>query len=91
MVLLRKSFPQKANLQTAAELGVTKGKKFKATASEIPQKQKLYSLKNECFWFFRFGEFGFLSKLKNECFLSYASESVNSIAIERMKVLVARC
>jgi hypothetical protein len=42
VVLLRKSFPQKANLQTAAELNVTNGKKFKATASEISQKQKLY-------------------------------------------------
>jgi hypothetical protein len=49
VVLLRKSFPQKANLLTAAELGVTKGKKFKATASETPQKQKRYFLKNECF------------------------------------------
>lgn len=35
--------------------GVTKGKKFKATTLESPQKQKLYFLKNECFWFFRFG------------------------------------
>ncbi len=51
MVLLRKSFPQKTNLQTAAELGVTKGKKFKATASETSKKQKLYFLKNECFLF----------------------------------------
>jgi len=42
-------------LQTAAELRVTKGKKFKATASETPKKQKLYCLKNECFWFLRFG------------------------------------
>jgi hypothetical protein len=29
VVLLRKSFPQKTNLQPAAELNVTKGKKFK--------------------------------------------------------------
>jgi len=55
MVLLRKSIPQKRNLKAAAELNVTKGKKFKATASEIPQKQNLYFLKNECFWCFRFG------------------------------------
>ena len=68
MVVLRKSFPQKANLQPAAELGVTKGKNFKATASETSQKHKLHSLKHECFWAFRFGEFCFLSKLENECF-----------------------
>jgi hypothetical protein len=30
VVLLRKSFPQKTNLQPAAELNVTKGKKFKS-------------------------------------------------------------
>jgi hypothetical protein len=30
VVLLRKRFPQKTNLQTAAELGVTKGKKFES-------------------------------------------------------------
>jgi hypothetical protein len=42
VVLLRKSLPQNYNLQTAAELGVTEGKKLKATASEISQKQKLY-------------------------------------------------
>jgi hypothetical protein len=41
VVLLRKRFPQKTNLQPAAELNVTKGKKFKATASEASQKQKL--------------------------------------------------
>jgi len=34
VVLLRKSIPQKTNLQTAAELGVTEGKNLKATASE---------------------------------------------------------
>jgi hypothetical protein len=44
VVLLRKSIPQKTNLQPAAELNVTKGKKLKATASETPQKQ--YFLKN---------------------------------------------
>jgi hypothetical protein len=55
VVLLRKSFPQKTNLQPAAELGVTKGKKFKATASETSKKQKRFSLKNECFWVSRFG------------------------------------
>jgi hypothetical protein len=43
------------HLQSAGERNVTKGKKFKATASETPQKQKLYFLKNECFRFFRFG------------------------------------
>jgi hypothetical protein len=42
VVLLRKSIPQKTNLQPAAELNVTEGKKLKATASEISQKQKLY-------------------------------------------------
>jgi hypothetical protein len=52
VVLLRKSFPQKTNLQPAAELNVTEGKKLKATASEISQKQKLYFLKNVCFWFY---------------------------------------
>jgi len=55
MVLLRKSIPLNHNLKTAAELGVTKGKKLKATASETPQKQKLYFLKNEYFWLIRFG------------------------------------
>jgi len=55
VVLLRKSIPQNHNLKAAAELNVTKGKNFKATASETPQKQKLYSLKNECFWCSRFG------------------------------------
>jgi hypothetical protein len=30
VVLLRKSFPQKTNLQPAADLNVTKGKKFKS-------------------------------------------------------------
>jgi hypothetical protein len=50
VVLLRKSIPQSRNLKAAAELNVTKGKKSKATASETPQKQKLYSLKYECFW-----------------------------------------
>jgi hypothetical protein len=30
VVLLRKSFPQKTNLQPAAELNVTNGKKFKS-------------------------------------------------------------
>jgi hypothetical protein len=55
VVLLRKRFPQKNNLQTAAELNVTKVKSLKTTASETSQKQKLYFLKNECFWFFRFG------------------------------------
>jgi hypothetical protein len=54
-------------------------------------KAKAVFFKHECFWFLRFGEFGFLSKLKNECFLSYASESTNSIAIERLKVLFALC
>ena len=91
MVLLRKSFPQKANLQTAAELGVTKGKNSKATAAETSKMQKHYYFKNECSWVFCFGEFGFLSKLKNECFLSYASASTSFIAIERTKVLFARC
>jgi hypothetical protein len=42
-------------LQFAGERNVTKGKKFKATASETSQKQKLYFLKNECFWVFRLG------------------------------------
>jgi len=42
-------------LQSAGERNVTKGKKFKATASETPQKQKRYFLKNEFFWVFRFG------------------------------------
>jgi hypothetical protein len=42
VVLLRKSIPQKTNLQPAAELNVTKGKNFKATASETSQKQKRY-------------------------------------------------
>ncbi len=91
MVLLRKRFPQNHNLQTAVEHGVTKGNKFIATASEGPQKQKLNFLKNECFWFLRFGKSCFLSELKNECFLSYASASTSFIAIERMKVLFAPC
>jgi hypothetical protein len=39
----------------------------------------------------RFGEFGFLSELKNDCFLSYASVSTSFIAIERTKVLFSRC
>ncbi len=91
MVLLRKSIPQNHNLKTAAELSVTEGKNFKATASEASQKQKRYFLKNKCFWFSRFGEFRFLNKLKNEYFLSYASASTRFIAIERMKVLFARC
>jgi hypothetical protein len=55
-------------LQSAGERNVTKGKKFKATASETPQKRKRYFLKNECFWVFRFGESCFLGMLKNECF-----------------------
>jgi hypothetical protein len=49
VVLLRKSIPQSRNLKAAAELNVTEGKKLKATASEISQKQKRYFLKNECF------------------------------------------
>jgi hypothetical protein len=56
------------NLQAAAELSVTKVKSLKASASETPQKQKLHSSTHECFWVARFGEFCFLSKLKNECF-----------------------
>ena len=91
MVLLRKSIPQKTNLQPAAELNVTESKKLKATASETSQKQKLHFFKNECFCVCRFGKFCFLSKFKNEFFLFYASESMNSIAIERMKVLFAPC
>jgi hypothetical protein len=55
VVLLRKSFPQKTNLQPAAELNVTVSKILKASAPETSQKQKRYSLKNECFWFLRFG------------------------------------
>jgi hypothetical protein len=51
VVLLRKSNPQNHNLQTAVEHGVTKGKKFKATASETSQKRKLYYFKYECFGF----------------------------------------
>ncbi len=43
VVLLRKSVPQNHNLKTAAELGVTWGKKIKATASAKLQKQKLCS------------------------------------------------
>jgi hypothetical protein len=61
VVLLRKSIPQKTNLQTAAELSVTKGKKFKATASEASQKQKRYFLKNECFGFSASARFVFLA------------------------------
>jgi len=38
-------------LQFVGERNVTKGKKFKATASERAQKQKLYYLKYECFGF----------------------------------------
>jgi len=38
--LLRKFLSQKYNLKPAAELNVTKGKKFKATASETSQKAK---------------------------------------------------
>jgi hypothetical protein len=49
VVLLRKRFPQKTNLQPAAELNVTEGKKLKATASETSQKQKRHFLKNDCF------------------------------------------
>ena len=50
VVLLRKSIPQNHNLKRAAELGVTLGKKLKATASVKSQKQKLM------FWeFCRFG------------------------------------
>jgi hypothetical protein len=79
------------HLQTAVEHYVTEGKNFKTTALEASQKQKRYFLKNKCFWFSRFGEFRFLSKLKNECFLSYASASTSFIAIERTKVLFARC
>jgi hypothetical protein len=38
----------------------------------------------ECmFLVLRFGEFGFLSKLKKECFLFYASESTSFVVIER--------
>jgi hypothetical protein len=55
-------------LQSAGERNVTEGKNFKATASEASQKQKRYFLKNKCFWFSRFGEFRFHSKLKNESF-----------------------
>jgi hypothetical protein len=91
VVLLRKSIPQKINLLTAAELGVTEGKKLKASASEASEKQKLQFLKSECFWFFRFGKSCFHAELKNECSLSYASASTSFIAIERMKVLFARC
>jgi hypothetical protein len=40
VVLLRKSFPQKANLLTAAELGVTKGKKFKSVRFGNIEKAK---------------------------------------------------
>jgi hypothetical protein len=49
VVLLRKSIPQNRNLKAAAELNVTNGKKFKASASETSQNQKHYYLKNECF------------------------------------------
>jgi hypothetical protein len=52
VVLLRKSIPQKTNLQTAAELGVTEGKKLKATASEASQKQKRYFLSMNVFGFY---------------------------------------
>jgi hypothetical protein len=41
VVLLRKSIPQKYNLKAAAELNVTEGKNFKATASEASEKQKM--------------------------------------------------
>jgi hypothetical protein len=43
VVLLRKSIPQNHNLKTAAELGVTWGKKIKRKASAKSQKQKLCS------------------------------------------------
>jgi hypothetical protein len=52
VVLLRKSIPQSRNLKAAAELNVTVSKILKASASEISQKQKLYVLKNACFWFY---------------------------------------
>jgi len=46
VVLLRKSIPQNHNLQTAAELSVTEGKKLKASASEASKKKNRYFLKN---------------------------------------------
>ncbi len=79
------------NLQTAVVLNVTESKRLKATASETSEKQKPYFLKSECFWFLCYGKSCFLAELKNECFLSYASASTSFIAIERMKVLFARC
>jgi hypothetical protein len=51
VVLLRKSIPQNRNLKAAAELNVTVSKILKASAPEASQNQKLYVLKNECFWF----------------------------------------
>jgi hypothetical protein len=48
-------------LQSAGELNVTEGKKLKATASEISQKQKLYVLKNACFWFYASASLVFLA------------------------------
>ena len=52
---LRCILRQKCYLKTTGYRNVTRVKSSKATASETPQKQKLYFLKNECFWVFCFG------------------------------------
>jgi hypothetical protein len=61
VVLLRKSIPQNHNLKTAAKLGVTVSKILKASASGASQKQKLYVLKNACFWFYASASLVFLA------------------------------
>jgi hypothetical protein len=48
-------------LQTAVEHYVTVSKILKASASEISQKQKLYVLKNACFWFYASASLVFLA------------------------------
>jgi hypothetical protein len=65
VVLLRKSFPQKTNLQTAAELSVTWGLVFCLCNPEGSQKQNRKILKNESFRLLRFGKFVRYSGLKN--------------------------
>jgi hypothetical protein len=48
-------------LQPAVEHNVTEGKKLKATASEISQKQKLYISRMNFFWFYASASFAFLA------------------------------
>ncbi len=71
--------------------GVTKGKKFKATASETSQKKSSILWRINVFGFYASASLVFLASWRKSVFLFYASESTNFVAIERTKVLFALC